>query len=115
MRPHQKRKLCVEAELITSPLPPIKRRRLENQQRKEAPSSFWDNLSQQRLTRRTLREFDRRTVWPALPIPPHQSDKVNINLAELKRFARHGGPSLGDIRGVSTMSWPLQLAILMGT
>ena len=115
MRPHQKRKLRVEAELTASPLPTTKRRKLENQQRIEAPSSFWDNLSQQRLTHRTLRELDQRTVWPALPLPPHQTDKVHINRAELKRFARHGGPSLCDIRGVSTISWPLQVAILMRT
>ena len=91
MRPYQKRKLDVEAEPTSSPLPTAKRRKL------------WDNLSQQWLTRRTLQEFNRRTVWPALPIPLLRTNKANINLAELKRFARHGGPSLGDIRGVSTV------------
>ncbi|KAI9748884.1 MAG: hypothetical protein M4579_007082 [Chaenotheca gracillima] len=37
-------------------------------------------------------------MWPAAPVPPHRTDKENINLAKLKRFARHGGPSLGDVR-----------------
>ena len=55
------------------------------------------------LTRRTLREFDRRIIWPATLVPPHRTGKENIDSAKLKRFARQGGPSLGDIRGVSSI------------
>lgn len=103
MHPHRKRKLCVEAEPTTdsSPPPTIKRRKLENQQRHRTPSWFWDNLSRLPLTPRALREFDRRTVWPAAPVPPKRTGKEDINLARLKRFARHGGPALDDLRAVS--------------
>ncbi|KAK3171022.1 hypothetical protein OEA41_003106 [Lepraria neglecta] len=95
-----KRKLCVEAEPATdsSPPPTAKRRKLENQQRHRTPSSFWDNLSRLWLTPRALREFDRRTVWPAAPVPPERTGKEDIDLVQLKRFARHGGPSLDHLR-----------------
>lgn len=97
---NRKRQLCNKAEPTTdSPPPPTaKRRKLEIQQQYRTPSSFWDNLSRQWLTRRALREFDRRTVWPATPVPPDLTDKENIQVAQLKRFARHGGPILGSIR-----------------
>ena len=104
--PHsRKRQLYVEAEPTTdSSSPPIaKRRKLEKQQRHRTPSWFWDNLSRQWLTPRTLREFDRRTEWPAAPLPPDRTDKEDIDLAQLKRFARHGGPSLGHLRAVNSI------------
>ena len=99
----RKRKLSVGAEPTTVSLssPPTKRHKQESQQRHRTTSSFWDNLSRQWLTRRALREFDQRTVWPAAPVPPDHFGKENIRLAQLKRFARHGGPSLGDLRAVS--------------
>ncbi|KAL9630646.1 MAG: hypothetical protein Q9164_006316, partial [Protoblastenia rupestris] len=99
--PHnQKRQLSeAEPETDSSPQPAVKRQKLEDHQRHRTPSSFWDNLSRQWLTRRTLREFDRRTIWLAGPVPPHRTGKESIDFAKLKRFARHGGPSLGDIRG----------------
>ncbi|KAI4258589.1 MAG: hypothetical protein L6R42_005000 [Xanthoria sp. 1 TBL-2021] len=99
--PHNRKRQLSEAEPETAspPQPTAKRQKLEDHQRHRTPSSFWDNLSRQWLTRRTLREFDRRTVWPTVPIPPYRTGKQNINLAKLKRFARHGGPYLGDIRG----------------
>ena len=100
MPPNRKRKLCVEAEPNTdsSPPPTIKHRKLENQQPYPTPSWFWDNLSRVWLTPRALREFDRRTVWPAASVPPEPTDREDINLAQLKRFARHGGPALGHLR-----------------
>lgn len=103
--PHNRKRQLSEAESKTdfSPQPPRKRQRLEDHRRHRTPSSFWDNLSRQWLTRRALREFDRRTVWPAVPVPPHRTGKESIDFAKLKRFARHGGPSLGDVRGVSSI------------
>ena len=100
----RKRQLYVEAESTTDSSPPLiaKRRKLEQQQRHRTPSWFWDNLSRQWLTPRTLREFDRRTEWPAAPLLPDRTDKEDIDLAQLKRFARHGGPSLGNLRAVSS-------------
>ena len=98
---NRKRQLSsAQPETDFSPQPAAKRYKLEDHQRHRTPSSFWDNLSRQWLTRRALREFDRRTVWPTAPIPPYRTGKENIDIGELKRFARHGGPTLGDIRGV---------------
>ncbi|KAL8825833.1 MAG: hypothetical protein Q9170_007639 [Blastenia crenularia] len=109
---------CADTQnLMPSALPPSKKRSLgdaqsetdfvsqpnakrqKSNQAHRTPSSFWDNLSRQWLTRRALQEFDRRTVWPAASIPPHRTAKEYINLAKLQRFARHGGPGLDDIRG----------------
>ena len=102
---NRKRQLYVEAEPTTDSWPPpiAKGSKLEKQQRHRTPSWFWDNLSRQWLTSRTLREFDRRTEWPAIPSPPDRTDKKDIDLAQLRRFARHGGPSLGDLRAVSSI------------
>ena len=104
---HNRKRQLNQAESDTglSPQPNAKRQKLEEHRRHRTPSSFWDNLSRQWLTRRTLREFDRRTVWPVAPVPPHQSGKENINIRKLKRFAKHGGPNLGDIRGVSSIQF----------
>jgi hypothetical protein len=57
--------------------------------------AFWDNLSRIWLTPRALRELDRRTVDQALP---------KVSGAECQssaRFARHGGPDISCLRGVS--------------
>ena len=99
---NRKRQLSVEVEptTVSSPPRPAKRQKQENQQRHRTPSWFWDNLSRQWLTRRTLQEFDRRTVWPTAPVPSDRTGKEDIDLAQLKRFARHGGPHLGDLRAV---------------
>ena len=104
--PHNRKRQLIEAESRTGfpPQPTTKRQKLEDNLRHQTPpSSFWDNLSRQWLTRRALREFDRRTVWPGTPLTPSRAGKENINLAKLKRFARHGGPSLSDLRDVSSM------------
>ncbi|KAL9009738.1 MAG: hypothetical protein Q9173_005261 [Seirophora scorigena] len=107
--PHnRKRRLSeVEPETESSSQAPAKQQKLEEHRRHRTPSSFWDNLSRQWLTRRTLREFDRRTIWPAAPIPPHRTGKEHIDLAKLKRFARHGGPSLVDIRSYPDPKTPV--------
>jgi len=110
---NRKRQLCVEEEPTTDSAPPptTKRRKLENQQRHRTPSWFWDNLSRVWLTPRALREFDRRTVWPTAPVPPGRTGKEDIDLAQLKRFARHGGPSLGELRAVSSIQ-PFHRSVL---
>ncbi|KAK3170022.1 hypothetical protein OEA41_009407 [Lepraria neglecta] len=102
MPSNRKRQLCVEAEPTTdsSPPPTTKQRKLENQQRHRTPSSFWDNLSRLWLNPRALREFDRRTEWPTAPVPPDQTGMEDIDLAQLKRFARHGGPGPSHLRGM---------------
>ena len=100
--PHNRKRQLSKAEPESDllPQPPTKQQKLEEHHHR-TPDSFWDNLSRQWLTRRTLREFDKRTVWPATPISPRWIGKENIDLAKLKRFARHGGPVLDNIRGVS--------------
>lgn len=99
----RKRQRCAEIEPTTTPQspPPSKRRKLERPPQHKTPSSFWDNLSRQWLTPRALREFDRRTEQLAAPLPPDRSGLGKDHSKRLKRFARHGGPSLGDLRAVS--------------
>ena len=111
MPSNRKRKLCVEGEPSTdsSPPPTIKRQKIENQQQHRTYHSFWDNLSRLWLTPSALKEFDRRTEWPAVPVPPKQTGKEDINPVQLKRFARHGGPSLNHLRAVSSVQ-PSQTA-----
>lgn len=70
----------------------------------ELPSWFWDNLSRQWLTPRALREFDRRTAQPTVPLPPDLPDfELQGYPAQVKRFARQGGPSLSDLRAVRSI------------
>ena len=109
----RKRQLDIEAEPTTdsSPPPTAKRPKLEKEQRHKTPSGFWDNLSRQWLTPRALREFDRRAESPAAALPPGWTDKEDIDLAQLKRFARHGGPSLEHLRAVSSIQ-PLRSCLL---
>ena len=73
------------------------------------PPEFWDNLSKQWLTRRALRELNRRnsTTQPSHPKATAGGHCANIpKLVKesgrgLARFARQGGPNLFDLRGVS--------------
>ncbi|KAH6628901.1 hypothetical protein F5144DRAFT_580431 [Chaetomium tenue] len=59
------------------------------------PPEFWDNLSKVPLTRRALREVDRRnSARPALgpaAFAMHTTDRAH--------FAKHGGPDLCHLRG----------------
>jgi len=111
----QKRQRCaIEEEqsttTVTSPQPPWKRVKRPFQSRQEANAAYWDSLSKLSLTRRALKEFDRRNRRTARPAgtahesgshlsrdPPALKDCSN----QIKRFARHGGPDLRDLRGVS--------------
>ncbi|KKZ62313.1 hypothetical protein EMCG_03285 [[Emmonsia] crescens] len=59
--------------------------------------SVWDCLSKVWLTRHALEELNRRTT--ELPSSPERKlDEVEAS-SRLKRFARHGGPDLCDLRG----------------
>lgn len=67
--------------------------------------SFWNKLSKVPLTRGALREFDRRTSaaaqnWLSLCGIALTGD---VGTPNLKRFARHGGPYLSRLRGVSSV------------
>ena len=67
-------------------------------------AAFYDSLSKVPLTRRSLKELDRRTSrvnGPQRPIPPpRQRVNQEDSLKRLRRFARHGGPDLRDLRAV---------------
>ncbi|KAL9009255.1 MAG: hypothetical protein Q9173_005699 [Seirophora scorigena] len=83
----------------TVPKPASKR-----QKQRQTIASFWDNLSRLWLTRRALEELGRRTSEPvSIERPVHpiidKATKKKFNLADLQRFARHGGPNLSDLRG----------------
>ena len=95
-----------------------KRRRVDEKAREArhaARDRFWNTLSKVWLTPRALREFDRRNsvpnpeqaystdlgVWPRKRSPIDISELTAKSSKNLKRFARHGGPSLTDLRNVS--------------
>ncbi|KAF2241478.1 hypothetical protein BU26DRAFT_571944 [Trematosphaeria pertusa] len=94
----RKRKRTLEIARSTDTLqPPVKRQK--RSQRGRTPPEFWDNLSRVPLCRRALREFNRRTIRPVALEPPARSVLKEDLVKQLKRFARHGGPNLRDIRG----------------
>lgn len=59
------------------------------------PPQFWDRLSKVWLTPRALREKDRRNGVR----PPATVLAASVVPTTLVRFARHGGPDLGHLRG----------------
>ncbi len=117
--------------------PLSKKRRLSHPSGSQPAAAFWDNLSKIWLTKRALRELDRRNTQSA-PSPPRPSYqrrphrpvtrralaelKNNCRptqsaadflchcaprcLKDIKRFARHGGPDLSDLRGVCNCKIP---------
>ena len=108
-----------------------KKRKL-NRHSTESPlrAAFWDNLSRIWLTKRALRELDRRNTqlgpskslgWSSEPLRPvvlrgssflKKDDWLFQSATEflrrctptcrkkIKSFARHGGPDLSDLKGV---------------
>jgi len=95
----------------------------------EIPPAFWENLSRIDLTKRALKELDRRNTQAALasrsscsrphrpitrrvlaelkkscqPLTPAVEYIYNCgtrDLKDIKQTARHGGPDLSDLRGV---------------
>ncbi|KAI1184700.1 hypothetical protein F5B17DRAFT_433293 [Nemania serpens] len=68
------------------------------------PPEFWDRLSKIPLIHEALAELDRRiSARPSSPRPPPLSLPLTGPVQELARFARHGGPSLGHLRGYPVM------------
>ncbi|KAH8708369.1 hypothetical protein GQ44DRAFT_743207 [Phaeosphaeriaceae sp. PMI808] len=112
---------------LGAPPPSPKRQRLAHPARLHPAPEFWDNLSKLWLTERALRELDRRNDQASSPIRfPYQrvtrsvlsqwkrkesnlrptkraSDTFSSltagHMYDLKRFARHGGPNINDLRG----------------
>ena len=100
----RKRAIQLTPAADPQPQPQAKRRKRSRRPRSRTPPEFWDNLSRVPLCHRALREFDRRTVQPVAPKPPKRSVLKGDLVKQLKRFARHGGPNLRDIRGVSSIN-----------
>ena len=94
--------------------PPTKRRKASPSD--ETPAAFWDNLSKNSLTKRALRELDRRntqavqsasrTLQKQLSIASERGEIDYLRshdpriLKAWKTFSRHGGPDLSDLRSV---------------
>ena len=110
---------CISFMVVHEARQQCKRRRDEDEQpqsvkrRKVAfpsgyPPEFWDTLSEVRLTRRALREIDRRNAQS------HSSPVTNVigtatsrrilrsESRRLEKVAKDGGPDLSALRGVST-------------
>ena len=119
-----------QSQLNGTSQPLLKKRKLSRsiyEASDQPPAAFWDNLSKLWLTKRALRELDRRNV-EAAPSPfslrrrsyrpltrhilvdekkfspqsgSHFLDHCAVQyLKDIKRFARHGGPDLSDVRSV---------------
>jgi hypothetical protein len=108
-----------------------KRQKLSHQSASHSSSDFWDDLSKIWLTKYALRELDRRNAklpqqslhqqrlhrpvtrkFLAELKKPHKSTQSASNflrsctaktLKDIWVFARHGGPDLSDLRGVSIL------------
>jgi len=122
----RKRQRSESPEQTGTSQPPSKKQRLSHPSGSQPPPAFWDNLSKLWLTKRALRELDRRNreTSPSPSLSPHRhvhrpvtrkfvaEQKTNCQVAHcagsLSRrtpkniavFARHGGPDLSDLRHV---------------
>lgn len=92
----------------TSPQPPWKRAKRPFKSRQEANTAYWDLISKLWLTRRALKELNRRNRQTANPVHIRRPDRsvetatLENCSSQLKRFARQGGPDLRDLRGVNS-------------
>lgn len=117
-RVHQttKRKRVTSTEVAPTPDPPPQspkgRKKLPYLFSRPTPK-FWDHLSRVWLTPFALQEFDRRTVQLIIPKPKCPSDFKGDSTKELKYFARQGGPSLCDLRGVGSLNLCFYGALLL--
>lgn len=69
--------------------------------RHRAPPTYWDKLSYVPFVKGALEEFDRRSKQPFSPLPPLSCRLREDRIPKLKLFAKHGGPDLSVLRGVS--------------
>jgi len=99
-----------EHSTTATPHPPRKKAKRHHQSQQETNTAYWDSLSKLWLTRRALDELDRRNSQRASPVRPTAARGLDLgnksvqlkNLSKpLKRFARHGGPDLRNLVGVS--------------
>jgi hypothetical protein len=121
------------AQRIDSSQPPSKKRKVDHPTCEvgfQPPAAFWDNLSTISLTKRSLRELDRRNAQSApsqgdssrrklrRPLTRHARTELKKSyrpfkpvseflcgctadcLKDIQRLATHGGPDLSYLRGV---------------
>ncbi len=104
---------AIEEEHSTTgtPQPLWKRTKRRRQSQQETNIAYWDSISKLWLTRRALDELNRRNRKRASPVRTTITRGLDLgdeagplkNPSEkLKRFARHGGPDLRDLGGVSS-------------
>lgn len=93
----------VEPETIAKKQKSLSECRDVPRHRRRSPS-FWDTLSKIRLSRSSLREFERRNIGKKIQSPYTPTTKIEYptgrSRLRLKRFARRGGPDLSHLRGV---------------
>ena len=98
--------------------PISKKQSLNHPNASQPPAAFWDNLSQIWLTKRALRELDRRNTQAHRPVTrdflaepkgnaqtaQYSADYLRCcepgDLKDIKLFARNGGPDLLDLTNV---------------
>lgn len=68
------------------------------------PPGFYDDLSKVWLTKLALREIDRPNEERSSVDKP--KSPVGLAPTDVARFARHGGPDLRHLRGVSLAFFP---------
>lgn len=88
-------------------------------QQEDNTTNFWDSLSKVWLTRSALEELDRRNRLWASPVKSTVVTRQDLGdvpvqdtSQKLKRFARHGGPDLRGLRGVS-LAWNISRSLLI--
>lgn len=103
--------------------PPAKKAKTRSEAELEAWDSweydpeFYDGLSEIVLTRRALKELNRRTrsrrSHPSPPAQPIANALASIRSPrKLAQFARLGGPDLRDLRGVRCDELSLEIIVL---
>jgi hypothetical protein len=89
--------------------PPWKKAKRPHQSQQETNTAYWDSLSKLWLTRGALNELNRRNRQTAGLVRTSVTRRPDLSgeptalknrSYQLKRFARHGGPDLCDLRGV---------------
>ncbi len=108
LRVPKRRQGAIEEELSTTAISHPPRKKLKRHLQQETNTVYWNSLSRLWLTRRALDELDRRNRQRANPVRTTIARDLDLrqdplkNLSkQLKRFARHGGPDLRDLGGVS--------------
>jgi hypothetical protein len=103
----QKRKQSPEIDLIADSTPPYEPqwKRAGFRSAEEANIAFWNNLLKVPLGPRALKEFDPRNILVTSKLATRVDFQRNSTSlkgcsTQLKRFAKHGGPDLQDLREV---------------